>query len=173
MSKKPTDLLFDVGDDESLKPSKYPSPPIKSLRLATIDDEDHEAVSRSKYKAEYIELLLNMAKSGFSARAFCSEAGVSYATYRHWQNEIPDFREAAKLADMHRHMFYERTALENLGTREFNCALFDRLTKSVVKWKDEQEVVHTHTHQMKPPELMSPRERQERIKQLLEASSVN
>lgn len=169
---KPKDLLFDVGDD-SLKPSKYPSPPIKSLRIATIDDDFHEAVINTKYKEEYIDTLINMAKSGFSARAFCSQVGISYATFMHWKAEIPAFREATKQAEMHRHYFYEQTALENLGTKEFNCALFDRLTKSVVKWKDEQEVVHTHTHQVKPPELMSPRERQERIKQLLEASSVN
>ena len=120
----------------------------------------------TKYKHEYVDELLRMASSGYSARAFCAHINVTYSTFRNWVLHIPEFREAAKLAEMKRHLFYESTALENLGTREFNCALFDRLTKSVVKWKDEQEIHHTHTHQVKSPDQMTARERRERIEEL-------
>jgi hypothetical protein len=167
----PTDLLFDAGDDQKLS---YPQSPIRSLKLATIDDEDHETVHLTKYKHEYVDELLRMASSGYSARAFCAHINVTYATFRNWVLHIPEFREAAKLAEMKRHLFYEHTGIKNLGNKSFNSALFDRLAKSIAKWKDEQEVIHTH--QVKPPEAMSARERRERIEELqkqLAQESVN
>lgn len=160
---KPTVVLFDAGD---AGPDKYPQSPSKSLRLASVNGEDEESVALTKYSHDYPETLIKMASSGYSARAFCAQCNISYATYRHWQDSIPEFREATKLADMKRHLFYEHTGIKNLENRNFNCALFDRLTKSIVKWKDDTEVTHTHTHTVKPPEQMTARERKARIEEL-------
>lgn len=71
------------------------------------------------------------------------------------------------MATMKRHLFYEHQGLTNLENREFNCGLFDRLTKAVAKWKDDQVTVeHQHTHVLKRPEEMTAQERQSRIKEL-------
>ena len=168
---KPTDLLF--ADDQG-GPQKYPQPPQRSLKIASLNGTDEEAVALTKYRHDHIDTLLRLSSSGYSARAFCAHVGVSYATYRHWHDSIPDFREAVKLADMKRHLFYEAKGIENLDNRNFNCALFDRLTKSIIKWRDDQEITHTHTHTVKPPEQMTARERKERIEELQrQLSSVN
>jgi hypothetical protein len=160
---KPTDLLF---EDDAGGPNKYPQPTQKSLRLASMNGEDEESVALTKYSHDFPETLIRMASSGYSARAFCAQVNISYATFRHWQDSIPEFRDAAKIADMKRHLFYEHTGIKNLENRNFNCALFDRLTKSIIKWRDDQEVIHTHTHTVKPPDQMTARERKERIEQL-------
>jgi hypothetical protein len=169
---KPSQLLFSV--DEGQQPSKYPQPTHKSLRIASQNDEDEEAVALTKYSHDYPQELIRLASSGYSARAFCAHINISYATYLHWKEVIKDFREAAKVAEMKRHLFYEHTGIKNLGNKAFNSALFDRLAKSIAKWKDEQEVIHTH--QVKPPEAMTARERRERIEELqrqLAQESVN
>lgn len=120
-------------------------------------------------------LLIEMASHGFSGKAFCAKAGICYATFLKWKRNIPEFGDAVAKADMVRQLFYEKTALENMENRDFNCAVFDRLTRSVAKWNDNNEVHHTHnhTHQIKPPEEMTAAERQERIKQLLAENRVN
>lgn len=170
---KPTQVLF---EDDVGGPDKHPQPIQRSLRIASANGDDLESVALTKYSHEYPELIIKMATSGYSARAFCAQVNVCYATYQNWCAFIKEFKDAAKIADMKRHLFYEHTGIKNLENRNFNCTLFDRLTKSIVKWKDDAEVTHTHkhTHTVKPPEQMTARERKERIEELQrQLASVN
>lgn len=113
-----------------------------------------------------------MAASGYSLRAFCAYVGVTYKTAIHWINSIPEFHEAAKVADMKRHLFYEKKAIDNLENREFNSQLFSKLTQTVVKWNETTEL-HQHVHlDSKNPEQMTARERIERIRQLQESLGI-
>lgn len=164
---KPDQFILDV--DAELQPSQYPQPKHRSLALAQASGSSAEDAHLTKYRDEYLDRLLRMAESGYSARAFCASVNVSYATFQHWKDCIPEFAEAADIAVMKRHYFYEHQGLLNLDNREFNCALFDRLTKAVARWKDDHVTIehqHSHTHTLKRPEEMTAAERRERIKEL-------
>jgi hypothetical protein len=165
MEKLPT--LF--GDDERRPPHQ---PKAKGFLRAIQDQIHSEDVANTKYKEEYCETVQQMALSGFSLRAFCAHVGITYKTAMHWINNIPEFHEAAKVADMKRHFFYEQKAIENLENREFNSQLFSKLTQTVVKWNETTEL-HQHVHlDSKNPEQMTARERLERIKQLQESLNI-
>lgn len=168
---KPDQFVLDVDADQA--PTRYPSNPQRSLKAALSSGDQLDDVRLSKYKEEYADKLLRMASSGYSARAFCASVDVSYATFLHWKDCVPEFAEAVEVATMKRHLFYEHQGLTNLDNREFNCALFDRLTRAVAKWKDGQMTVeHQHTHTLKRPEEMTAQERRERIKELTSRLNV-
>lgn len=162
---RPDQFVLDVSEDQA--PTRYPSNPQRSMRAALGSGDQLDDVRLSKYKEEYCDKLLRMASSGYSARAFCASIDISYATFLRWKDCIPDFAEAVEVATMKRHLFYEHQGLTNLDNREFNCGLFDRLTKAVAKWKDDQVTVeHQHTHVLKRPEEMTAQERRDKIKEL-------
>ncbi len=166
MTKLPT--LF-----EGEEPKRPPTSPKAKGFLRAIQDQIHsEDVANTKYKQEYCDTIQKMALSGYSLRAFCAHVGVTYKTAMHWINNIPEFHEAAKVADMKRHYFYEQKAIDNLGNCKFNSQLFSKLTQTVVKWNETTEL-HQHVHiESKNPEQMTARERIERIKQLQESLGI-
>lgn len=163
MSKRlqPSDLLFEVEGEER---PKYPVKKVKVYDPHS-PDFDPESVHASVYKSEYCDKLIKLAAAGYSARGFCAAVGVSWSSYMRWK-KIPEFAHAIEIANMKRHLFYEHQGVTNLKNREFNSSLFEKLTKSIARWKDNEEVTHTHTHVLKKPEEMTPLERQERIKEL-------
>lgn len=144
------------------------------LRAVT-EQIDSEDVAQSKYKSEYCETVKAMAGSGYSLRAFAAYIGVTYRTVQHWISCVPDFYEAAKVAEMKRHLFYERKAIENLENKDFNSNLFNKLTQAIIKWNDPTDT-HQHIHiesQGKSPEQMTARERLERIAELQESLKLH
>jgi len=156
--------------EEPKRPQTSPKP--KGFLRAIQDQIHSEDVANTKYKEEHCETVQKMAASGYSLRAFCAYIGITYKTAIHWINNIPEFHEAAKVADMKRHLFYEKKAIDNLENREFNSQLFSKLTQTVVKWNETTEL-HQHVHlESKNPEQMTARERLERIKQLQDSLGI-
>ena len=130
----------------------------------------------NKYNPAHCETVQKMAQAGYSMRAFCAYIGITYNTAMLWAREYEEFHEACKVADMKRHLFYEKTAIENLQNVKFNSALFNKLTSAILKW---EQPAHTEVHiennvvDFKPPHLMSANERLERIKALQSQLQLN
>lgn len=168
-NKTPT--LYEGADGYDPQTRVPHRPKVRGYLKAITSQIDAEDVAQAKYRTEYCEQVKQMAAQGFSLRSFCASIGVTYRTVQHWINCIPDFYEAAKVAEMKRHEFYERTAISNLENREFNSGLFNKLTQAIVKWDDKAET-HQHIHieaQTKSPDQMTARERMDRIKELQES----
>lgn len=168
MTMKDHPTLFEGAD--GLDPTRRVPhrPKVKGYLRAVTEQVDAEDVAQAKYKAEYCETVKAMGGSGYSLRAFAAYISVTYRTVQHWIACIPEFYEAAKIAEMKRHLFYERKAIENLENKEFNSNLFNKLTQAVIKWNDQPDT-HQHIHietSTKSPDQMTARERLDRIKEL-------
>jgi len=129
------------------------------LRVARVNE---------KYRPSFCQTIMKMAQAGYSSRAFCAFENITWAMYLIYQNEFEEFNEACKIADMKRHLFYEKTAIENMNNKDFNSALFNKLTSIVVKWKDapEQDLRQLESSDtvMKHPGSMTMIERHDRIR---------
>lgn len=64
----------------------------------------------SKYKKEYCELRIKLAKKGMSIAAFCSEIGIGRTTYYDWLNVHPELREADGIAYEEELLYFEKRA---------------------------------------------------------------
>jgi hypothetical protein len=170
-TKTLTTTLYEGADGHDPQSRVPHRPKVRGFLKALSSQIDAEDVAQSKYRAEYCEQVKQLAAQGLSLRSFCATIGVTYRTVQHWINCVPEFYEAAKIAEMMRHEFYERTAISNLENREFNSGLFNKLTQAIVKWDDKVET-HQHIHieaQHKSPDQMTARERMDRIRELQES----
>ena len=130
----------------------------------------NEARKLHRYQPKHCQTILKMAANGYSLQSFCAFVEETHNTILLWMREFEEFREACKIAEMKRHLFYEKTAIENLQNKNFNSALFNKLTTAVIKWKDTPQLIEVppepESQEYKPPHLMSGHERMERIKLL-------
>lgn len=130
----------------------------------------------NKYLPSHCETVQKMAQAGYSLRAFCAYINITYNTCLLWMREYEEFHDAVKVAEMKRHLFYEKTAIENLHSKNFNSILFNKLTAAVLKWEQAPVTeihIDNHMPETKPPSLMSANERMERIKTLQEQLKLN
>jgi hypothetical protein len=105
-----------------------------------------------------------LASKGYSLHAFAGHIEVPFSTVLNWRRLEPEFKEACEIADGKRHLFFEETALQNLGNKFFNANLFGRLAQSL--GQKMQEPVETEKDVEIEPSQMTPDQRQRRILEL-------
>ena len=62
------------------------------------DSPDPRAANASKYRPEYCELVIRMAKDGKFPEQWCIEIGVTLSTLYNWANRQEDFDRACQIA---------------------------------------------------------------------------
>jgi len=92
-----------------------------------------------KYEDAFADKLVEMSNKGLSLRAFAASINATHDTVYKWQDKHPKFRDAMNLAKMKRALFYEVTALSNLGKKDFNTTLFNKLMQTVSAEEEKEE----------------------------------
>ena len=80
----------------------------------------------SKYKPEYCERVIELAKEGAGWAEYAADFGVDRASLFRWSEEHEDFAQALMRAKVLEQAWFEREGRTNLRNREFNANLWGK-----------------------------------------------
>lgn len=80
-----------------------------------------------KYRPEFCERIVELAKRGFGVAEWASELGVDRTRIHHWANEHDDFAQAYARAKDEELAYFERAGRENLDNKNFNAHLWVKM----------------------------------------------
>ncbi len=95
-------------------------------------------MSKSKYKPEYCEALVNHGKQGLSFDSFAATIGVSRQSIYDWEKIYPEFREAKELSKNFRELLLEKLLIGSASgrLRGSNAATLIFTAKNILGWRD-------------------------------------
>lgn len=98
----------------------------------------------NKYSAALCEKLIKSATQGESVAEFCANNKLSERTYRDWQENREEFKNAIEIANVIREANYAATVreLSRLPPKECNARLVEWYGQHVIGWRPKQEVEH-------------------------------
>lgn len=80
----------------------------------------------SKYKPEYCERVLELAKEGASMAEYAAEFGIDRTTLFDWRDQHEEFSTALTRAKILEQAWFEREARLNMKNKDFNANLWYR-----------------------------------------------
>ena len=89
---------------------------------------------KSKFKQEYIQLIEQHLKSGYSYTSFASRLNIHIDTLYEWEKRFPEFSEAKKVGLMHAQSFWEDIGRDMAINGNFNAWKFNM--KNRFGWRD-------------------------------------
>lgn len=100
---------------------------------------------KSKWKAEFPEMLIEEMAKGYSIEAFCGKIGISIDTFYRWETEHPQLSEAKKLGICQSQLFWERAGMAGMfgKTKGFNATVWIFSMKNRFGWRDKKDVDFT------------------------------
>lgn len=108
-----------------------------------MDDAIEPTIGRpSKYKPEYCEAMIDLAKLGKSFAQIAAEFDVGRATLDDWTRDHADFADARARAEVHAQAWWENKAQDNLSSRDFNAPVWKKSVEARFRkdYTERQEI---------------------------------
>jgi hypothetical protein len=97
--------------------------------------------TRTLYKPEYCQELIDFMSKGYSFEAFAAHVGVSCNCTYQWVKANPEFAEAKERAFEHSRLFWERCGIEGMFMEKgFNATVWIFNMKNRFGWRDAHKV---------------------------------
>jgi len=99
-------------------------------------------MKESKYRQEFIEILIQEMSEGASLKELPAIFGVCLSTIKNWRKEHSDFNNAIIIGIELSEAWWYIQGRKNIENKEFNSTLFYMNMKNRFGWADSQKTEH-------------------------------